>query len=115
LLKFTSTAQGTFEEIQILCKSCGEELSFLDIAEKCLQEQFSTQRYIAMTDGGDDPLGRCPECFREAYILGQEECALCQFSREDTACSMCGADLDLADYRFGGLCWYCYGKLTKDD
>jgi hypothetical protein len=115
LIKFTNNIADNLEGVEVICKSCGEELNFMEIAEICLGEYYAWESYVAMTDGGDQPLEECPECLRNSYIMEKEECLLCQFLRENTECSICGAELEIMDHQFGGLCWYCHHKLTKDD
>ena len=99
------------------CRACATELDPEDVIEATLNDHFDIEIYIAAKDGGEEPLGMCPECGREAYLWGSE----------DDGCAVCGAilgncafcDEPLSPWTVSGddetWCSYCYYKIHKDD
>ena len=99
------------------CKACVNELDAEEVFEHTLADHFSSEAYIAVTDGGEEPLGMCPECNRETYLWGSE----------NHGCAVCGAVLDrcisceqqLSPWSVSAddsrLCSDCQYKMDKDD
>jgi uncharacterized protein YbaR (Trm112 family) len=100
---------------QLICSSCGEEFYFGDVVEKCLVESLAGESYIAMKDGGEEPLGLCPGCHRETYMLDEGICAVCDYEKEYLECRICGTYLSLDEQFLDGLCGYCQHLIDKDD
>jgi len=104
--------------IEAICRSCGAQPEGDKLIEHSLGVHFAGENYRAMKDGGIEPLQHCPECGRDAYVLGAEVegCALCEFVLNDN-CAMCGIELIPFDAHPEDptLCSYCYHMLSKDD
>ena len=78
---------------------------------------MGSDTYVAATDGGEPPVGTCPECGEETYVFSEGGCALCGFELpEDATCAVCGERLTLDDYdEGGGLCSYHRWTAQRDD
>lgn len=95
------------EDIVFICSHCGEEPERGDVIEAAVGEVLLGETYLAMTDGGEDPVSDCPECGQHTYITDENRCANCGFSMEYQTCAICGEPLGLEDYENGtGLCSY---------
>ena len=99
------------------CRACGSELDPEEVIEATLHSHFDFDIYIAVKDGGEEPLVMCPECGRDTYLWGSE----------DDGCAVCGAILGncafcnepLTPWTVSGddetMCSYCYFNIHKDD
>ncbi len=100
------------------CRCCGVAITAEALVENVVNEFLRESIYVAMTDGGDEPVWECPECALNTYIVTEEDngCAWCEFVLERD-CLRCGTtlvpgDVDANDYR---LCSYCGYIISKDD
>lgn len=105
------------DEAQFVCAACGEEADTEALMVAAIDEAYGADAYIAMTDGGEPPVGTCPECGNETYVFSEGGCALCGFDMpDDAACAICGERLTLDDYEMGsGLCGYHRWVAEKND
>lgn len=99
------------------CSACLSELDAEEVVETTLGGHFAIEAYVAAIDGGEEPLGICPQCGRETYLWGSE----------DDGCTMCGAILgrcvlcgeQLSPWSVSAdnedWCSYCHYKMHKDD
>lgn len=102
-------------ELEFSCSECGH-VSFLDeMAEDAISECFDYEMYAAMKDGDDAPIGTCPECGKDTFILKDDLCAACGAERSYHECAVCGESLGLDEQDFNGLCGYHHWQATKDD
>lgn len=105
------------EIIDFRCRLCGHQFCSEEATGEALRAHFEYDSYIAMTDGGDQPLHFCPECSVEAYLLTEEYigCAWCGY--ELGSCWGCGASLtpENVSYDNNMICGYCHHILSKDD
>ena len=102
-------------DLKFKCRSCGKEMDFEHVAESCLREFFDWEIYESVKDGQDPPLSKCPECFNDSYVFGEDGCAICGYVKEYDSCIRCGGSVDLEEQQFHGLCGYCYHVMSKDD
>jgi ribosomal protein L37E len=98
----------------LVCKSCGKDFKFRDIAEQCLLDSLATDMYIAMKDGGEEPLGMCSHCGCHTYLLNEERCVLCNHKRSNTTCERCGTDLLLSKDYYCSYCEYQFDKMMAE-
>jgi len=63
---------ASYESLDCRCRLCGHEFQAEEAVEIALETLFNTESYIAMTDGGDQPVQTCPECGLNAYLLTEE-------------------------------------------
>ena len=105
------------EIIDFQCRLCGHQFSAIEAIERWLEKHFEHESYIAMTDGGDQPLHICPECGFKSYLLTTESigCAWCGF--ELGSCIRCSTALtpENVSYYNHGLCEYCHDVSSKED
>ena len=65
--------------------------------------------YIAMTDGGEDPVVKCNNCEAETFILAEDLCAACGYAIPIRTCGDCEMTVDEEDFlRHGGRCVPCF-------
>lgn len=105
------------DEAEFVCAACGEAADTEALIVAAVDEAYSAEAYIAMTDGGEPPVGVCPECSKNTYVFADGGCAHCGFEMPDDAtCAVCGDRLTLDDYENGsGLCGYHRWTAEKDD
>lgn len=101
--------------IHFRCVACGKESSFEDMAEAAAEECFSTDMYIAMTDGGEPPLADCFECGRETFLVENGICIVCGAMPQYQECAVCGTALSIGEQQFGGLCSYHHWHAMRED
>ena len=101
--------------LEFSCARCGHVAGIDEMAEDALNECFDYEIYSAMKDSEPSPIGTCPSCGREAYILQDDLCAACGGSLSYHECAVCGASLGPDDQSFGGLCGYHHWRAMKDD
>lgn len=110
-----SRPESGFADAQ--CRQCGEKIDAVTLMETALAAYFEVESYIAGKEGGDPPLGTCPECGTETYIRFNHEnqCVNCFMELE--TCARCGEGLtpNTVSGDSSALCGYCANLLTKDD
>jgi DNA-directed RNA polymerase subunit M/transcription elongation factor TFIIS len=99
------------------CRQCGAKMDAVTLMETALEAHFEYESYSAVKDGGEDPLGICPECGTKTYVIWDEEnqCVNCFTQLE--ACIRCGESLtpnNVSDDS-SKLCGYCSNLASKDD
>jgi transcription elongation factor Elf1 len=117
LVKQLDPDNAVQEDAQFMCSACGEEIDIIPLMVAGVEEVNGVDAYIAAKDGGEPPVGTCPECGEETYVFSEGGCALCGFDMPDDAtCAVCGEQLTLDDYEEGGgLCSYHRWVAQKDD
>jgi hypothetical protein len=115
LLKPISAEVGTLSELVFRCSSCGLNSDFDDIVEAAVGDRYFAESYIAMTDGGDPPLGTCPECGKETFLYETGECLACAATLRYHECVVCGEALGPEEQQFKGLCSYHHWQNEKAD
>lgn len=100
-----------------MCSACGDEPDIVPLMVASIDDAYGAEAYIAATQGGEPPVGSCPECGEETFIFSEGGCALCGFDMPDDAlCAVCHEPLTLEDYEDGsGLCSYHRWVADKDD
>jgi len=102
-------------EMEFSCSSCGQVSAISEMAEDALDEAFGYEMYSAVKDGGGSPIGTCPDCCKETFIIEEDLCAACGASLLYDECTICGDSLGPDDQEFDGLCGYHYNQAMKDD
>ncbi|MET3528148.1 hypothetical protein [Phenylobacterium koreense] len=101
------------------CIVCHMECSAEEIVPFALSKHLFADAYLAMTDGGEWPLGDCPSCgVAGAIPLGEGEriCALCGDGFPEASCAVCHAALSVDEIsENGSLCAYHLHQALKDD
>jgi ribosomal protein S27E len=103
------------EEVNFGCRTCGNVMTFSDVAANCLKEYLSFEIYLHYDDGNDLPLVECPDCFKTGYIIEEDKCAICGYEREYDECARCGNGLGIDEQHLEGFCDYCNYMMSKDD
>lgn len=105
------------EAMECRCRLCGESFAAETAIEGALERHFDAESYIAMTDGGDQPVQTCPECGADAYILSEEYvgCAWCGVQLEECGRCCVGLTPENVDPDNSSLCSYCGHLMSKDD
>ena len=112
-----SDEDDVYPDVSLHCKSCNHEFRFADVVEKCIENLYGGQAYIAAKEGEEPPYGNCLECGKEAFILHENRCIACEAEMEYTCCSSCEQTLTLDEQINEGMCSYCnyqYEKLMRE-
>ena len=107
------------DDLALKCSACGAMFDGAASLEATLTNVYFADAHFAIRDGGEDPVQNCPECHAHAYVLDDEECAVCGFNLPDDAdCAVCGQHLSLEEFEPGSnsrLCGYHRYVASKDD
>lgn len=116
LIRNDNDSATSTDELQMVCSKCGEHADTADVVEEALGSSMQWDAYRAAKEGLEVPLDNCPECGRDAFVVGEERCASCSFSLEGYECGVCSKPLSVDDYRYGdgSLCGYHAHVLSKD-
>lgn len=105
------------QSLDCACRACGADISSVDSVTHALAALLETEAYLSYTDGGESPIGTCPECGIETYLTTDEEvgCVWCELVLGD--CARCTVGLTPENVSDGSsdFCGYCYNLLSKDD
>ena len=101
-------------EISLQCSSCGEEQSPESYVPDVLASALRHEACVAMDDGGDPPVVRCPECGEKAFLTEEWRCVLCG-AEPERKCSLCGNSIPVEELFLSPHCGYCEYILHKDD
>lgn len=102
-------------ELVFHCASCGFDSAFDNVIEAAVEECFAGESYIAMTDGGDQPVGMCHDCLKETFLIAEGQCIACKGRLHFTRCAVCGESLGPDDQDNNGLCSYHAWQADRDD
>jgi hypothetical protein len=99
------------------CESCGEDIAADQLIESMLIDAFYSKMYSAMTDGGESPVGACPECAYKTYVMSEEYTGCVWCGKKLKVCVRCDAGLmpDNVSPDNLNFCGYCHHTMTKDD
>jgi hypothetical protein len=100
-------------ESKFVCKSCDTAYSYEDIVSPAIKNHYYVESYLAIKDGGDDPVADCPFC-GGAYLFEEQICAECGESAVHE-CELCGSDIPPEELSEDDLCGYCSHVMSKDD
>lgn len=106
--------EDSFHEINLECSSCGNREGPDSYAERAVSSALADEAYSALKDGGESPIGSCPECGQEAYVMEERRCAACGNEAEHT-CIRCGNEIPAEEMLCSPLCGYCEHMSSKDD
>jgi hypothetical protein len=101
-------------EIALQCISCGEAEPPHHYVPKALASALSGDAYIAMTDGGEPPVVRCPECNAKAFLTEEWCCAVCD-EEPERDCALCGTTIPVEELSLHLYCGHCDYMMNKDD
>jgi len=102
------------EESVFECMACGADTTLREVLPTALDRAYAFESYTAVKDGGDAPIGTCPNCYAETYSIDEDECLSCRESRPYKECATCGNDLSL-DESDEPTCAYCRRLMERDD
>lgn len=102
------------------CRSCGARHCSEELIAHAIGHILYADYYIAMTDGGEEPAVECANCEAETYIIAEDQCAGCGYTRAVYRCGECAAQIDDYDdfVRHDGRCVPCFlasGMMSEDD
>lgn len=102
------------EESVFECVACGEVSTLREVLPSALDRAYRFESYAAVKDGGDAPIGTCPNCYAETYSREEDICLSCGEDRPYSECATCGNALTL-DESDEATCGYCRHVMEKDD
>jgi hypothetical protein len=117
LVEQQNPQNNNHESMECRCRLCGNHFSAENAFEHALSAHFECESYIAVTDGGDQPVQDCPECGLTTYLLTDEHvgCIWCGLVLDDCARCMTGLTPENVSPDNHGLCAYCENLMSKDD
>lgn len=92
------------------CRTTSGTVALLEEALLDLHGGWSHDEYYL-----DPPVTTCPECDHATYVISDDECCWCGYTRPHKTCAVCDATISLDEQEFNGLCGYHYNVMTKDD
>lgn len=105
------------QDADVRCLACGARIDPQEAMERALELHFEAESYIAAMEGGEGPIGTCPDCGVDTYILTDHEvgCANCGLVLGE--CGRCHTGLNPwnVDTEKHRLCSYCADLFNKDD
>lgn len=103
------------ERTHFECKSCEKTYDFEKMALIALEQFFDWDSYSAIRHGGDLPIIECPNCSESAYIVSEQQCAICLEKLEHT-CQSCDGPIPVSELELAnGYCGWCNHMIGKDD
>lgn len=110
-------ANTIHESIDCRCRLCGHGFSAEAAIARALEAYFESESYIALTDGGDQPVQDCPECGLSTYLLTDEHagCVWCGLFLGECGRCMTGLTPENVSPNSQILCGYCDNLMSKDD
>lgn len=110
-------ANTSHESMDCRCRLCGHGFSAEEAIARALEACFESESYIALTDGGDQPVQDCPECGLSTYLLTDEHvgCVWCGLVLGECGRCMTGLTPENVSSDNHGLCGYCNNLMSKDD
>jgi len=97
----------------LFCSYCGCNFVFEEVIEPCLSNGLRAKAHTAIKEGDEPPLGTCPDCYRDTYLIAEDCCTACGYKREYFECEMCGTPLSLDEQDLEGLCSGCQYDWDK--
>ncbi|MBY0488945.1 MAG: hypothetical protein K2R93_03800 [Gemmatimonadaceae bacterium] len=113
LLRPTEESRS-FDDIVLSCRACGATHDADTVIPEALARELAWDEYLAATDGGENPVGDCPDCATNAYIDFENRCARCGSSVNRT-CARCNSYIPLSELLSAPYCGYCEHVMSKDD
>lgn len=108
-----TNSDDIYPMIDLHCKSCGEDFSFYDVVEQCIDDSLAGEAIKNLMDGGESPFDSCQECGKTTFIYEEECCVACEYEMEYIECETCGDPLSLEDQYHEGKCSNCQYKWEK--
>jgi hypothetical protein len=102
-------------QLEFHCSSCGKDSEFDDVIEDAVSDCYAADSYIAMTDGGEQPVADCHVCGKGTFVFEEGRCLACRETLRYTRCAICGEGLGPDDQGNRGLCSYDAWQAEKDD
>ena len=100
------------------CRSCGARFCSEELIDSVIGRVLYADFYIAMTDGGDDPVVECASCNQDTYVLEEGRCAACGYAEPILRCGECAIEISSNDnLRHDGRCVPCFlaSEALADD
>lgn len=107
-------AENDRHDIVFVCNVCKKEVDFETAVESAVEDNASTENYIARKDGGDPITTQCPFCYKDTYSIEDNRCLICDESAE-RECSWCGNMIPWEELSDDSLCSWCRHMSEKDD
>jgi DNA-directed RNA polymerase subunit M/transcription elongation factor TFIIS len=98
----------------LICRSCGSSTEPDVFVASAVQQALSREMYLSHTDGDDVPYTQCPECGEDAYVVAEQQCALCGESADHT-CAVCGNAILPEELILSPYCGWCAHQMGKAD
>lgn len=108
------TASDDPAEITLECRACGNMMKAESFVPEAVAAALYNDIYLSLSEGSDEPVGACPSCGTESFIMSEGRCAFCG-EEIDTTCDRCGSAIPASELGSAPLCGYCDYMSSKDD
>jgi hypothetical protein len=113
LIRPRSETETKTDDLQFECSVCGQHWTRDELLEIAGSPHFDERE---IKDGGEYPVGQCPECASMGYDSIEEQCAFCG-TRGPYECARCGSTIPTGELNWdeADLCAFCAHMVSKDD
>jgi hypothetical protein len=109
------TVNGARRETSaFICRSCGKQSSFEELASLAVSDYFAESNYRLGKDGDGPETITCPSCNQDTYVLEENVCILCHVTVE-RECRGCGTQIHYEELDGGEYCSWCAHMMSKDN
>jgi len=97
------------ESFEYLCLACGEK----DLISPLIMDSFEREFFFWPPNGDEPTYERCYQCNHDTFVIGEQLCRWCNYTLEETECSICEEPLNQDDQDNNGMCSYHYHQWQK--
>jgi hypothetical protein len=101
------------DNLSLHCRACGEILDSHDYVPVAVAAALALEMLMVGEGGEAAPYVKCPVCGREAYVVGENKCALCGHVAS-FQCALCGGKIEPQDLDCSPFCGTCE-RLTEEE
>jgi hypothetical protein len=107
-------ASSSYSDTTLQCRGCGSTREPDSYVAEAIAEALDWEAHVAMTDGGEEPYGECPDCGLVTYVYAERRCAHCGETAA-TECACCGTTMSASEMASSPLCGWCDYMKSKCD
>lgn len=86
---------------------------YQNFVEQFIYEKYGSEIHLAIKDGGDLPVSRCPNCYEETFLYDEGFCMYCSNKIPRFECQFCHDTITPEDMDSFPMCSYCAYKWQK--
>ena len=108
-----AVSTGTYQDIVLNCRSCGESETQEAFAERAVSSHLSEDNDLAYRDGVSGLYVTCPYCIKETYVVAERQCVACKQQCSHT-CERCDSSIPAEELSDEPYCSWCQQMISKD-